>query len=256
LDAFSVQSPELGLSEIAKKVGLHRSTVYRLVANLERHGFLRRNGVKGRYTLGLKVFELGEILSQAFDLPTRARPYLQRLVQATGESAQLAVIERGEGLYIAKFESPRAIKAGSPVGRRIPLYRGSTGKVLLAYLPEGQASAILTAGPLPRYTKNSITDVDVFRAELAQIRRQGYAIDREEVEEGLVCVSAPVRDRTGDVIGAVSISGPRSRVDPTDPAIIGEVVKTASAISRELGYTPMRESRIAARGHVTAVSQA
>jgi DNA-binding IclR family transcriptional regulator len=177
----------------------------------------------------------------------QARPFLEELMTATGETSHLAVLDDGMALYVDKVESQRMLSRPSHVGRRLPAFCTGVGKALLAFAPGEVIDAVLARG-LERFTPNTIIEPERLRAELDGIRRSGYAVDNEEIEEGLVCVAAPVRDRAGLVVAAVSIGGPASRVRQRGLELIAaEVTRTASAISTLLGWTERSTSGAGAR---------
>jgi DNA-binding IclR family transcriptional regulator len=171
------------------------------------------------------------------DLFDQARPFLEELTKATGETSHLAVLDDGMALYVDKVESQRMLSRPSHVGRRLPAYCTGVGKAMLAFAPDEQVEAVIARG-LERMTPNTITDPARLRNALADVRRVGYAIDDEEIEEGLVCVAAPIRDRAGSVVAGASIGGPASRIHHAGEDRIAErVTATARAISAMLGWS-------------------
>jgi IclR family acetate operon transcriptional repressor len=225
--------------------------------NLEAVGLLEREPRTQRYRLGLRMFEMGGIVLEQMSLWDEALPYLEGLVTASGETGHLAVLERGEAIYIEKVEARRALRIPSAMGRGYPAHATSLGKVLLSDLGEDDVRTILGAHGMASYTRTTTTDVDRLLAELADIREQGYAVDDEEYDEGLRCVGAPIRDHTGRVVAALGIGGPVTRVTPERVDELARlVIDAADGLSRRLGasqsgaYT-RAASRVRATTHPT-----
>lgn len=236
LDVFTPEVPELGVTEIAERTGLHKSTAHRFLVNLEAVGLLERDPRSQRYRLGLRMFEMGGIVLEQMSLWDEALPFLEQLVSESGETGHLAVLERGEAIYIEKVEARRALRIPSAMGRGYPAHATSLGKVLLSDLGEDEVRAITDAHGMTSYTSTTTTDVDRLLAELAAIRDQGYAVDDEEYDEGLRCVGAPIRDHTGRVVAALGIGGPVTRVTPERvDALARLVIDAADGLSRRLG---------------------
>jgi DNA-binding IclR family transcriptional regulator len=236
LDAFSVDTPELGVSELSRAIGLNKGTAHRLLSSLERHRLVEQDQVSGRYHLGLRLWELGNRAVARLELPGPAMPALHLLSADTGETAHLAVLDDGDVLYIAKVESKRPLRIPSQVGKRLPPHCTSIGKALLAWAADAELEQLIRVRGLPRFTPHTICDAGVLRSELALIRQRGYAFDREELEEGLRCVAAPVRDRSAQVVAAISVAGPSVRVNEAEtPRLVQAVLRAAHAISRTLG---------------------
>jgi DNA-binding IclR family transcriptional regulator len=236
LNAFSTDRPELGVTELADRLGLHKSTVHRFLVNLETGGLVERNPRTARYRLGLRLFELGGLVLQQLNLWDEALPFLEGLVRDTGETGHLAVLDGGEAIYIEKVEARRALRIPSAVGRGYPAHATNLGKVLLAYLPPEEVRAIVEERGLAAYTSNTITDLARLEAELVRIRSRGYAVDNEEYDEGLRCIGAPIQDHTGHVVAALGIGGPVTRVTPGRVGELAELVMAAAkGLSRRLG---------------------
>ena len=237
LNAFSAEQPELGVTEIAAQLGLHKSTVHRFLVNLEAGGLVERNPRSSRYRLGLRIFELGGLVLQQMNLWDEALPFLEGLVHESGETGHLAVLDGGEAIYIEKVEARRALRIPSAIGRGYPAHATSLGKVLLAHAPVEEIEAVIADHGLARCTPQTITDPARLRDELAWVRRQGYAVDNEEYEEGVGCVGAPVFDHAGEIVGALSISSPAARLHRIGTPELGELVgRHAAALSAELGH--------------------
>ncbi len=236
LNAFSMDDPELGVTELADRLGLHKSTVHRFMVNLDAAGLVERNARTGRYRLGLHVFELGALVMQQMNLWDEALPFLEGLVHDTGETGHLAVLDGGEAIYIERVEARRALRVPSAIGRGYPAHATNLGKVLLADLPRERVEAIIAERGLAAYTSQTITDPIELEADLELIRRRGYAVDNEEYDEGLRCIGAPVRDHSGRVVAALGIGGPVTRITPERVEELGGLVMTAArGLSRRLG---------------------
>ncbi len=243
LQMLSAEGPDLSLGEISTKLGLHKSTVHRLVMVLERHKLVERNSDNGRYRLGLKLFELGTKAVSKLDLRGRARPVLERLVLETSETVHLCILDDTEVVYLDKVEPTRSVRMASSVGRRNPAYCTAVGKAILAWLPEAQVENIVRKHGLKALTANTITSFLELKAELAAIRERGYAVDNEEIEEGVRCVGCVVRDFSGGPVAAISVSGPAFRVTREKvKGISRPVVTSANALSAELGF---KQSKVA-----------
>jgi len=236
LNAFSAEQPELRVSELAERLGLHKSTVHRFLVNLEAAGLVERNPRSGRYRLGLRIFELGGLVMQRMDLWDEALPFLEGLVRDSGETGHLAVLDGGEAIYVERVEARRALRIPSAIGRGYPVHATNLGKVLLAYLSPEEIARIVADRGLAGYTPHTITDAAQLDAELALIRERGYAIDNEEYDEGLRCIGAPVWDHSGRVVAAMGIGGPVTRVTPERVDHLAEMVMAAArGLSRRLG---------------------
>ncbi len=239
LDALADHRGDLSLFELAERLDLHKSTIHRLLMVLERHRLVERMQESGKYGLGMKLFELGSKASHRVGLGDRARPYLEQLATGTGETAHLCALDRGEVVYLAKVEPRRSVRVPTDIGQRNPVHCTSVGKALIAYLPEVDLDALLRAHPLKAFTPNTITSPALLKRELKGIRERGYAIDDEEIEEGLRCIGAPVRDHTGKVVASMSVASPAFRLSRAKvPTVARVVVKCADGLSQELGHGP------------------
>jgi len=237
LDILSAEGPDLSLGEISDKLELHKSTAHRLTMVLERHKLIERNSVSGRYRLGLKLFELGTRAISHLDLRERARPVLDRLVLETSETVHLGILEDTEVLYLDKVEPARSVRMSSSVGRRNPAYCTAMGKATLAHLPDAQVEEIVRKHGLKAMTANTITSFLDLKTELKAVRERGYAVDDEEIEEGVRCVGCVVRNFSGAPVGAISVSGPAFRVTKEKvKSLARAVMASASILSAELGF--------------------
>lgn len=234
LSAFDDEQPELGVTEVAQKLGFVKSTSFRLLQALEHEGFLRR--VSGsKYALGWKIFELGARIQATGGLGTTIREELGRLVALTHETANFAILDRGEVLHLYKFESSRNLRLPSTVGRRAPAHSTGLGKALLASLPPMTVSEIIEERGLAGFTSHTITDRTALLQELERIRERGYAVDKEEFEEGLICIAAPIKN-SASVSAAVSISGPASRLQNRIEDNAAIVQNCSTTLTERLGF--------------------
>jgi DNA-binding IclR family transcriptional regulator len=237
LKSFNIEKPERGVNELSRELDIHKSTVSRLVLALERGGLLSLNPQTGRYRLGVDLIGLGAQVVSHLDAREIARPYLQEMAGACRETVNLSVLDGMDVINLEQFvPKDRQVRSIGWVGRRTPPHCTAAGKVLLAYLPQHDLTRFLQRS-MQRYTSNTITDPDELRRELNQARRQGYAVAQEELEEGLNVIAAPFRDHTGRVVGAISLSGPSSRLEPDMfPQIAARLTATAQTISQNLGF--------------------
>jgi IclR family KDG regulon transcriptional repressor len=237
LSILANRSSESSLVELCTELRLHKSTVHRLMMVLERHRLVVKNPETGRYRLGLKLFELGSKALDGIDLRGRARPYLDRLQQQFGETVFFCILDDGQVFYVEKVESQQSVRTACTVGSRAPAYCTAVGKAMLAELSDAEVSAIARRWGLKPITQNTITTAAQLKAELRTVRSRGYAIDDEEKEEGLRCVSAAIRGHSGKLFAAMSISGPAFRMTKERIPEIGQaVMQAATELSAELGY--------------------
>jgi DNA-binding IclR family transcriptional regulator len=241
LDRLASRGGCASLANLARDLELSRSTVHGLLATLRRHGLIAQDE-QGRYVLGLKLFELGSVAVSRLDLRKVAGPMLDRLVDQFHETVHLVLGDDLDVVYIDKRESSQSMTIVSQVGHRLPAYCTGVGKAMLAFKPEPEIDDLLNGVVLLPRTKNTITDKTALKSHLAEVRACGYALDKEEIIEGLCCVAAPIRDHTGQVVAALSVSGPSVRLTTEKiTLVIPAVVKAAADISLRLGY---REERL------------
>lgn len=238
LYCFSLDRPELGVTEISRELGVHKSTVSRLLSTLENERVVNRNPETGRYRLGVGLLELSGLVTLHADLRRVARPLMNQLAQLTEETVNLAVLEGDEAVNIEHITplGRRVMNIGW-VGRRTPLHASSTGKVLMAYLPRSELEAILQE-PLDKFTEHTLVELSEIHAEMTLIREQGYASGLEELEIGLNAVAAPIHNHTGRVIAAINTAGPAYRLskERIEEEVAQLVVDYTKRISHEFGY--------------------
>lgn len=230
LEIFSEEVQELSAAEITQRLNYDKTTVFRLLFNLEEEGYLDKDPKTNKYRLGMKIFFLGNLVSPYLCLKEMAKPLLERLNEKSGETVHLAVLHKGEALYVDKIESKRTVRVVlSQVGRKLPAHCSGVGKVLLAYLPPEKVEEIVTEKGLAPFTQNTITTYDQLKAELRRIARQNLAFDNEEIEIGLKCVAAPVFFED-QVTAALSVSVPSMRFDDNRE----ELARMVTDIAEEL----------------------
>lgn len=229
LTAFQVGDGALGVSELARRTGLPKTTVHRLAGHLVQHGLLERVGTTVR--LGLRLFEIGQLATRQRDLVDAARPLLADLREATRNTVHLAVLEATEVVYLDILRGPDAPQLSSRVGGRFPAHATAVGKAVLAFSDDETVERVITAG-LPRVSSRTITSSSMLRRQLTKARAEMTAYEREESGVGTICVASPVLDKTGHPVAAISISGwvNRLRVNRLAPA----VRTTALTLSRTL----------------------
>ncbi|KZE38999.1 IclR family transcriptional regulator [Bhargavaea cecembensis] len=237
LELFMASKPELSIKEISGKLELSKSTVHGIIKTLEYRGYLQQDPESLKYRLGIKLFELGNVVGNSMDIRKIASPLIRGLVEELSETVHLAVMEREEVVYVEKLEGPRTLTIYSHVGKRAPVHCTGVGKAILAYQSEEQIERMLTSGDLVAHTQHTMTDISVIREHLRTIRENGYAVDDEEIELGLKCVAAPIFDHQGNVTASISCSAPKVRADEVSFAeMVGKIMAAASEISAALGY--------------------
>lgn len=229
---------EVGLPELSAAMKLHKTTTHRIAHVLESRGLLRRSLDSNRYRLGLHLYDLGCQAMDHVNIRDEARPLMNRVVFEVGETAHLALLDRTEVLYIDRSEAQRSLTMSSKLGARNPVYCTALGKAILAHLPEQEVDQILTICRLEARTRNTITNVLALKQELKTTRERGYALDNEEIEDGVRCIAVPVLNPNGRAIAAMSVSGPSSRIVPARFSLIGDTMrKAAYELSVRLGYS-------------------
>jgi IclR family acetate operon transcriptional repressor len=235
-------SGELGVTELGRRLGVHKATASRLLSTLADHGVVQRDPATDKFRLGIGVIRLAGSALSGIDLVQQARPVLEELAERTRETVNLAVLDGDRVVHIDQIAGTRSVVSVSWVGRRTPYHCTSNGKVLLAYLPDEERERLL-ASQLERRTPNTVVDAGRLREQLVGVRARGYAQTIEELEEGLNAVAAPVRRAGGEVAAAVSVAGPAFRMRPVElPRFARLAMDAADAISRRLGYAERRQS--------------
>jgi IclR family transcriptional regulator, KDG regulon repressor len=238
LDCFTPETPQLGVRQAARRLGLSTSAAGRLMQSMKEVGILTQDPSTRMYAVGTRVLTWAGMYLATSDVRNLALPYLQELLHETQETVSLYAREGHERVCIERLESSRSVAFVARVGRRLPIYAGAAGKVLLAFLSQDQQHEILTGLELTPVTPRTLVDPRALRQELETIRRQGYAVSRGEYSLDASGVAAPIFSQSGGVVAAITISGPSQRF--TDDVIqdyIEKVVRVTGNISRALGYS-------------------
>ncbi len=237
LDILAAADGELALGEIATKAGLNSSTCHHLLATLSKRGYVGRNPRGRTYFLGARITELSNRRLKQFNLSDLAMPELRQLNIDTGESVHLAVMQGNALVTLAKLDSRLPVRVGSDeTGKANAAHATATGKAILAWLPEAEIARVIANNGLSRFTDKTIGTIADLMEDLRHVRRNGFAIDKEEFQPGVVCVGVAIRDHAGAVIGSVSSSMPAMRVTSKSIETVKNAVKTCgAAISERLG---------------------
>jgi len=248
LKAFTADKPQRGLAELARAVGLNKTTAFRLLAALEGEGMVERTPAGDAYRLGPELLLLAGRAGGSHDLRAAARSELESLAHATRETATLEVLVGRQTLILDEATGGHMVGARPSLGTSWPAHATSTGKVLLAHL-EGERRAAALRGSWPALTPRTVTGAGALGRALARVRAQGFAIAQEELEPGFVAVAAPVRDASGAVVAALSVGGPKARLaGEALRACTRRVTAAAQRVSMQLGDVGPRPARPAAAG--------
>lgn len=222
-------------SELAKRLNLSRSNCYRLLSTLQEMGYVERTD-DARYRLGFKLFVIGNTVRDENRLSHVARPALAHLAEMSHENVNLAIMYEWKALYVDKIERPHYLKLDQPIGKTDPLHCTALGKVLLSGLNDDELEVFLRTEQLISYTKQTITDPKVLVSEIKNVRRQGYALDLEELRDGIHCIAAPICDYTKRVVAAISISAPSVRLTAKKlEETKAPLIQAAAEVSKKLG---------------------
>lgn len=237
LQAFGDTKPELGVTELGRLTHLDKATVYRLLSALQQGGLIEQNPDTTKYYLGFGLVRLAGLALQHLDLPRIARPHLQELSDLSKETVNLSIMTNDDKIInIDGISSPRRVRNVGWIGREMPIHAVSGGKVMMAYLPTEKVKQILERG-LPGLTPKTITDPAKLEEELEQIRKAGYGLAEEELEEGLSAVASPIWNHEGLVVAAISVSGPSFRLPRERLIELGIAARqSAKTVSKQIGY--------------------
>lgn len=234
LEQFSLSEKEIGLSDLANRTGLKKTTCYGLAETLLAKGYLGFNGLNNRYCLGLKTFEMGQVYSQGVELRDLAKPYIQSLSDKYVQTVHLVIPDDIDAVYIDKVGEHDSFRIRSRIGIRAERYCTAVSKILLSHLSDKRLDQILPER-IKKYTDYTIDDPKAYREELRRVRQRGYALDKEEFEIGLICIAAPVYNYREKLIGAISMSGSAvEMIKNADQAII-DTKSAAANISKQTG---------------------
>ena len=234
LKLLNKETSERGISEIARALGAHKGTIREILLTLEHHGFVQRNADTKKYRLGRAMLEFGRTAIRGHDVRQVARPFMARLAELTSATVLLTILDGDSTVAIECTVPDDDLRISVPIGRRLPAIAGSVGKLLLAHIDEGELDKVLARTPLFPFTNRSIVDEATFKSELRNVRQSGYAVDNQEYKKGMSGVSAPICDRHGRVIAALSTIG-IGITDEKMSILIKQTVKAARQISLELG---------------------
>ena len=224
------------LTDLAQTVGLAPSTAHRLLTTLEQERFVRFGQERSLWLVGVDAFTVGNAFVRSRDLVSIARPYMRQLMEDSGETVNLAMMDQGESVYLSQVECRQLMRVFARPGGRVPMHCSGVGKALLSVMSEGEVSRILQKRGMARATTRSIDSPASLRAALVEIRSLGYAFDDEEHAIGLRCVAAPILDEYGGPLAAISLSGPKARIEDSRVPVLGDLVRRAAdQISAELG---------------------
>jgi IclR family transcriptional regulator, KDG regulon repressor len=227
----------MGVSVVSRKIHAPKSSTHTILLTLERSGFLRRDDRTGHYSLGLKIFDLVSLCLGKTELREQTRPYLLNLVEQTGLTAHLAILDGDQVVYVDKVESPGLLKINTWVGRRIDAHCTALGKVLLAHLAAHRFDELFKSKVLARRTSRTIGSKDALKREMQRIRARGYAVDDEECGTGVRCLASAVFDHEGKAKASIGVSGTTAQVSRQKLESLGNLARdTARKISRNLGF--------------------
>ncbi len=237
LEEFRGDVDELGVTELSKKLKLHKNNVFRILATLQSRNYIEQNKANENYRLGIRCLELGQTFIHQRGMLKQAKPILQELAAITGETSYVSILRGNKVVYLDSVEPATTVRVVSRLGLQMPTHATAAGKVLVAFESEEDLRKRLDP-ELTGYTKNTIKTAEELLHHLSVVREKEYATDLEEFEEGLRCIASPVRDYTRKVIGALSVSGPAHRLtdDRIETSIGAEVTRLARELSTRLGY--------------------
>jgi DNA-binding IclR family transcriptional regulator len=238
LEQFHDDVDELGVTELSKRLKLHKNNVFRLLATLESRGYIEQNRATENYRLGLKALELGQTFIKQMGLLRQAKPILEKMVGECNETCYVAIFKEGYVVYLDMVETDMTVRVVSRVGSRLPSYCTAAGKVHLAFMSEEEIDEILPGDTYDVHTETTLATRKDLRRELKRVAEQGYAIDNEELDIGVRCVAAPIRDYTRRIVGSISVSGPTMRLDDhrIEAQLVPLVLSASTELSTRLGY--------------------
>jgi IclR family KDG regulon transcriptional repressor len=238
LEQFKGDRDELGVTELSKRLNLHKNNVFRLLATLETKGYIEQNKATENYRLGVKSLELGQTFIKQLGLVRQAKPFLKEIVKQCNEMACIGTIRQSSVVYLDVEEANQTVKVANRVGWRLPIHCTAIGKAQIAFVSEEELEKLGVLDNMDKFTENTIVDKAAFIKHLKDVAKRGYAVDNEEYNPGVRCVGVPIRDYTGRVVGGISVSGPSFRM--TDEVLKGKiipVVKEAGGnVSKRLGF--------------------
>jgi IclR family KDG regulon transcriptional repressor len=238
LEEFKEDRDELGVTELSKRLGLHKNNVFRLLATLESKGYIEQNKATENYRLGVKSLELGQTFIKQLGLIRQAKPFMREIVEKCNEMAYIGVIRQNSVVYLDVEEANQTVRVANRVGWRLPIHCTAIGKAQIAFESEEEFDKLGILDNMERFTPNTIIDKGEFINHLKEVAKQGYALDNEEYNLGVRCVGVPLRDYTGRVVGGICVSGPSFRI--TDEMLRKEIIplvkKAGEKASKRLGF--------------------
>lgn len=243
LEQFQAGEAEFGLTDLGNRLNLQKNNVFRLVATLKAKNYIEMNDSTGKYRLGIKTRELGQVAKRQFDFANYARPFLDELKQQCHETCYFSVIKDGHTYFLDGVESDLPVRVSRQIGSSRPLYCTAAGRVQLAFMKPQKQAELLSVSELTGLTPRTITDPDLLRNELKKAVQQNYAIDDQEHDAGVMEIAAPVFDSNGDIVGALSIVGPEARLAGTrlKNELLPLLCRSAASLSSSLGYNRIGE---------------
>jgi IclR family KDG regulon transcriptional repressor len=240
MEAFQGEEDELGITELSRRLKLHKNNIFRILATLENRGYIEQNRVTDNYRLGLGTLELGQTYIRHTGLLRVARPITEELGKKVNENVYIGILKENYAFYLDVVESAHTVRVLSRVGCRVPTYCSAMGKAQLAFETPETIAEVLGKKELKKFTPSTISDRDKVVEHLALVKELGYAVDDEEWDEGVRCVAAPIYDYTRKVVGAVSISAPSVRMpmEQVKKEYVPMIIEACEEISDRLGYKP------------------
>ncbi|NIS59986.1 MAG: helix-turn-helix domain-containing protein [Proteobacteria bacterium] len=238
LEAFKGDRDELGVTELSKRLKLHKNNIFRLLATLEAKGYIDQNKATENYRLGVQSLELGQTFVKQRGLLHQARPVLKEIVKECNETAYIGTIRQKSVVYLDAQEADQTVRVANRVGWRLPVHCTGIGKAQIADMSDEELERIGIWDNMTKLTPNTIVDKAEFLRHLKEVAKQGYAIDNEECDLGVRCVGVPIRDYTGRVVGGLSVSGPSFRM--SDDILRGKIIpivkEAGGKVSKRLGF--------------------
>ncbi|HEY2818839.1 MAG TPA: IclR family transcriptional regulator C-terminal domain-containing protein [Casimicrobiaceae bacterium] len=236
LECLAKAEGGLTLTDVANRAELAPSTTHRLLSTLERMRYVYQAGELGRWYIGLQAFTVGSSFLASRDFVAQSHPYMRRLMEQSGETANLGILDGTEAVFVDQVQCREMMRTIVKLGSRVPLHASGVGKAIFASLPDEQIDAILKVKGLPRITENTITSPETMWASVRVIRQRGWSFDDEEHAVGTRCVAAPIYDEHAETLGAISLAGPSSRLPDARIKQLGPVVAhTAEELTKRLG---------------------
>ncbi|WP_019153073.1 IclR family transcriptional regulator [Robertmurraya massiliosenegalensis] len=236
LKSFTTDEPEKKISDLSASLGLNKSTVSRTMSTLASEGFVFKDPESKKYRLGLSILSLSGIVNSHMDVYRESQPVLMKLVENIGETAHISVLDNLEVIYLNKVECNHPVRFLTHIGKRNPAYCTSSGKVLLAFSDDKIVESVINKS-LQKFNKNTVADPEQLRTYLKKVRKDGFAYSVEEFLEGVNSVAAPIYDYRGKVIAALTVVGPKQRIQTHKiPTLSKKVIQAAKEISERMGY--------------------